>query len=150
MRFCTYYIIRPTERLRERLERCDPDVAVLLGEPVLWSKWEGGRTVWTPQDYEAQVKLLFLAHLRSEYLVGDGNKSELRDLLEELLGKPPFDLRVFDRWWTLERFEGINESFEDVEKLLGVEGLKLLAKPQSTLVAAWLTDMTKEKRGKQH
>jgi hypothetical protein len=143
MRYEAFYIIRPGAVLQEQLQQIDPDVAVFLNRPLLWTKKEGGITAWTEEDYLAQSKLLFLLDLWSDYVIGAGEDKALKIALEELLGAPPFNESVFDQWWTIERFEGVDGSFEETEDRLNLEQPHLLARSSSPRVAAWLSQLEK-------
>ena len=141
MKFEALYFIRPTLALRERLSSVEPDVAAFLSEARLWSKQEGGRTTWNDKDSEAQVKMLFLAKLWSEYVCGATGEKVLQECLQDLLGAPPFDEQVFDRWWQVERFEGVEESFEAVQRQLHLEEPHLLTHAGSPQVEAWVSQV---------
>ncbi len=144
MRYESLYIIRPAETLKRQLKQADPDIALLLERSYLWTKSEGGRTVWTEQDYAAQVKLLFLLKLWADYVIDAGEDKSLREYLEDLLGGPPFSEELFDQWWMLERFDGVDESFEAVEERLGLEQPYLLANSPLPRVEAWLSGLEKQ------
>lgn len=101
-----------------------------MNQPLMWSKKEGGRTAWTEEDYIAQVKLLFLLNLWSEYVVHVGEDPILKLFLEEIIGRPPFNQELFDRWWTVERYEGVDESFEDVVERLAMQNPQLPAESE--------------------
>jgi hypothetical protein len=144
MRFEALYIIRPAEALKERLRQAGPDIGDVLGRPLLWTKKEGGRTAWTDDDYVAQVKLLFLLNLWSDYVVGAGEDQSLKTFLQEAMGEPPFGEEVFDRWWTVERFDGADESFEEAEERLTLAHPHLLANSVLPRVEAWLSGLEKQ------
>jgi hypothetical protein len=141
MTYESYYFIRPSQALKDRLRQGDPDVAELMSEPHLWTKKEGGITVWTDEDYTAQVKLLFLLDLWSEYVIHVGEDESLKLFLEEIMGLPPFSTATFDRWWTVERFEGIDECFEEISSRLSREYPHLLAKSDLPRVESWLSKL---------
>jgi len=144
MRFESLYIIRPTEALKKRLEQIDPDVAQMLSEPRLWTKSEGGRTAWTDKDNRAQIKLLFLLRLWSDYVVGASADDRLKACLENMLGIPPFSEDLFDHWWEVERFDGVDECFEEVEHRLSLDQPHLLANSPLPRVEAWLSDLASQ------
>jgi hypothetical protein len=98
MQYIAYYLIRPSKLLCKKLTQFDSHIAELLSKPILWSKKEGGRTVWNESDFITQVKLAFLVNLLSTYRGG-----EIEILIDNLLGKPPFSSDVFDKWWEVER-----------------------------------------------
>lgn len=139
MRYEALYIIKPAATLRERLQQVPQDLAEFLGRPLLWTKKEGGVTAWTAEDFVAQVKLLFLLELWSDYVLGADDDPRLKDLLEEILGAPPFDEQVFDHWWNVERFDGADQSFEAIEESLVLEQPHLVVSSALPRVEAWLT-----------
>ncbi len=89
------------------------------------------------------MKLLFLLELWSDYVIGAGAERSLREFLEKVLVGPPFTEALFDTWWRVERFEGIDESFEEVEARLEVEQPYLLSHSALLRVQAWLTGLEK-------
>jgi hypothetical protein len=140
MQYIAYYLIRPSKLLCEKLKQLDSDIAELLSEPILWSKKEGGRTVWNESDFITQVKLAFLVNLLSTYRGG-----EIEILIDNLLGKPPFRSDVFDKWWEVERFSGVDDSFEDIEMQMSREDLQAL-ETSSPLVETWLSSLEKSRQ----
>jgi hypothetical protein len=143
MKYESFYFIRPAQTLKDRLRGSDPDIAELMSEPHLWTKREGGLTIDTEEDYIAQVKVLFLINLWSEYVIGAGEDKSLKLFLEEIMGPPPFTKELFDRWWTVERFEGYDESFEEIAERLGAEHMHLAAKSDLPLVEYWMSKFDK-------
>jgi hypothetical protein len=143
MRYEAFYVIRPAAALKEYLQQADPDVATFLSRPLLWTKKEGGVTAWTDEEYLAQSKLLFLLNLWSDYVIGAGEDESLKTALEEILDAPPFNESLFDRWWSIERFDGVDESFEEAEDRLCVEQPHLLASSTLPRVEAWLSQLEK-------
>lgn len=143
MKYESFYFIRPAQALKDRLRQVDPDIADLMSEPHLWTKQEGGITVSTENDYIAEVKLMYLLNLWSEYVLNVGEDKSLKLFLEEIMGHPPFNKELFDRWWTVERFEGFDESFEEIAERLGAENLHLAAKSDLPLVEYWMTRFDK-------
>ncbi len=143
MRYEVLYLIRPADVLRERLSQAGQGIAEFLDRPLLWTKKEGGVTAWTEEDTVAQVKLLFLLDLWSEYVIGVAEDGSLKAFLEELLGCPPFDERAFDHWWRIERFDGADQSFEEIEESLTLEQPQLLVSSALPRVEAWLSRFEK-------
>jgi hypothetical protein len=139
MQYIAYYLIRPSKLFCEKLKQLDSDIAELLSEPILWSKKEGGRTVWNESDFITQVKLAFLINLLSTYRGG-----EIETLINSLLGKPPFRSDVFDKWWEIERFSGIDDSFEDIEMQMNREDIHEL-ETNSPLVETRLSSLKKQR-----
>jgi hypothetical protein len=144
MQYIAYYLIRPSKLLCKKLKQLDPDIVELLSEPILWSKKEGGRTVWNESDFITQVKLAFLVNLLSTYRGG-----EIEILIDNLLGKPLFSSDVFDEWWEVERFSGVDDSFEDIEMQMNREDIHAL-ETNLSLVETWLSSLKKQREESTH
>jgi hypothetical protein len=129
-----FYIVRPTATLLQKLGTCSFETALTLGYPVMWSRAEADRTAWTRNDYKEQIKLLFLAELASDY---DGTTYlDLQQVLDELLGTPPWTVDTFDRWWQLERIE-YDGDIAVIQNTLKTEFL-LKLKSSSQVVTHWI------------
>jgi hypothetical protein len=139
MQSLAYYLIHPSKLLCEKLKQYGSDIAELLSEPILESKKEGGRTFWNESDFITQVKLTFLVNLLSTY-----RGREIEALINSLLGKPPFRNNIFDKWWEVERFSGIDDSFENIEMQMSREDIHAL-ETNSPLVETWLASLEKQR-----
>ena len=53
--------------------------------------------------------------------------------------KKPINQELFDRWWTVERYEGVDESFEDVVERLAMQNPQLLAESELPFTNAALS-----------
>ena len=126
-----YYVIEPTAALKEKLTLLDPDLAELISETVFWDYHRVSHAGKTEDDI-AEVKLLFLANLMSEYLSGDS--------YQELLGTSCISLEVFDEWWTVKRYL-VDESFADVEKRLDSSLASYFVKTGRERVDLWIEKM---------
>src|SRR5215510_7399036 len=100
-RIVAYYLIQPRPELAEWLRpRTEPDVVELLTERQLIANDEFvGRTHWRDDENALRVKLLFVANLRDLIPLKDD------DSCEAILGSREISVALFDRWWTVERFE---------------------------------------------
>jgi hypothetical protein len=128
----TRFVIRPNGTLKANLERCECELGELLLQTTLWTKTEGQRTVWSPEDRMAQVKLLFLASLKNEY---SSNPNFVR-----VLGDLPLRVSRFDELWTIEEIED-EEVLEDVEKEIQPSVLEHLEETGRPAVDAWISDL---------
>jgi hypothetical protein len=127
-----YYVIDQTATLKEKLTLLDPDLAELLSETVFWDYHRVGDIHGNIGDDIAEVKLLFLANLMSDYLS--------KDLYQELLGTSCISLEVFDKWWTVKRYL-IDESFADVEQRLDSSVVSFFVKTGIGRVDLWIDKM---------
>jgi hypothetical protein len=127
-----YYIIEPTATLKEKLTLLDPDLAELISESVFWDYHRVGHVHGNTGDDIAEVKLLFLANLMSEYLSGGS--------YQELLGTSCISLEVFDKWWTIKRYL-VDESFAEVEKRLDSSVVSCFVKTGIERVDLWIDKM---------
>lgn len=127
----THYIIRPNEFLQSKVAQCPSELGELVTQTALWTKSEGQRTIWKAEDRLAQVKLLFLASLKKDYL-------DNPDLLR-LVGHLPLSVRTFDEFWSIEQVadeEVVDHILQELEPSL-VEQLEETGRP---LVDAWISD----------
>ena len=106
MQFSAFYLIEARPELSERVPiLSDPVLERHLLEPEMISKLEGGRSRWTKEDHTLTIKLLFLAQIK-EYTPLSSDA-----VFERLFGSHRLSTSLFDRWWTIRRFE-VNESAE--------------------------------------
>ena len=145
MRVEAYYIFTPTEELRRKIDGCGIEGADLLLDGQLWTSAEGGHTVWREADYEARVKVLFLARLRTEYVELVEEKDPFHELVEELLGYSPSVAETFDRWWTLVRYGGNDDVVGDVEQFVSRSSLGGFDPTGRVLVDEWIRALMEKK-----
>ena len=132
MLYQVIYLIKPSEALQGRLPAGNSDLADLLSRPAVWTKNQSDRSLWSSEDYLAQVKLLFLARIHQEYAV----YPEYR----QLLGDSPLRLEAFDRWWTVETYL-VDEKTEEVEKTLDRNTLLGLANTGLPAIDQWISSL---------
>lgn len=102
-----YYLIKPSEALKNKLTMLDlePDLRESISQIQLW---EHNRV--SPIESEgdiAEIKLLFLANIKSLYLRDD--------LYQDILENRHISLGIFDKWWGIERYF-VEEYFAEVEE----------------------------------
>jgi hypothetical protein len=103
MRVNVYYLICAKPSLKRRLRRLDASAesatrSVLVGNP------EGGRSLWTARDHATLVKIAFLVErFRRE-------AKSRSDTFAALFGSSDLTPRLFDKWWTMERYEMATET----------------------------------------
>ena len=139
MKYEAYYLIRPKERLARRLSASPSDMADILLETRLWSCGEGGRTVWGTEEYEAKVKLLFVANLVSEY----SHDADFHQLFDDLT----VSVEVFDTWWSLERYT-VDETCETIESQLSPAVVNSIVEPSVPLVDKWVSYLREKVSGR--
>ncbi len=138
-----YYVIRPAERLAQLLDASGHDWAGLLDETTIWSRGEGC-SIALPIDTwvdlrEAQVKLLFMLNLASDYLPDTGSPTnEFQSFLVGLLEYPSVRMETFDKWWSLERIEALDDTFENAETGLAKRHLDSVVIPPLDGAAEWI------------
>lgn len=114
-----FYVLRPTQALREWLSQRDVPRWMKLDRPHVWSQvgFPGDHDyVGQEEDAQTFLKLAVLAHFQAELeramqaprTVMEDSDVATRRVLAELLGPTPLCVEVFDRWWTLESVEGLN------------------------------------------
>jgi hypothetical protein len=127
------YTITPNTQFEEKF----PQQA--RGTSVIWTKREmvGIHGLYLVEEHIAQVKLIYIANLKSQFL----SNPNTRNLGDTLLGKVPHEISVFDRWWTLRREPWDGKSaprFTDALRTIEVEHLKMLVKTNNPNVDQWV------------
>jgi len=140
LRVEVHYVIRPNTQLLVKSAEWSQESGELLRRAVMWTKEEGGRTAWTPQEYTAQVKLLFLLWLKHNF--GDHGIADISEIVYSLLGEPPLSLSTFDKWWIVERFTG-QESFEVVQNSLSEQYFAAIGEVNMSRVDRWIANMNR-------
>lgn len=117
MRYTAYYIIRSRPALVAKLAGTEyADLEALVG-PVLWTHEQGGRSTFTKQDHIVAVKRLYVEYIRN--VIPGPRAAIVGDLLAY---EGPFD-----KWWTLEVFDGYDNTVADaareVEEIIGHDAL---------------------------
>jgi hypothetical protein len=132
MRQSVYYVIRPTDALRQSLARYPGDLSDILLRPMLLANDEPDRSPWRELEHLARVKLLHLAYLQMEYSA-DGE-------FKEALGDFSLDCATFDRWWSVERHL-VDEALQDIEKRLDQQTARSLKPTGVPLVDEWIAGL---------
>ncbi|QSQ28501.1 hypothetical protein JY651_42675 [Pyxidicoccus parkwayensis] len=113
-----FYVLRPTQALRQWLEERNVPRWMWLDRPHVWSQMGVGDHDYVGQEENAQtfLKLAVLASFQGDlerathspiHVMAD-HEEVRRQVLGELLGPPPLTVEVFDRWWFLEPAEGLH------------------------------------------
>jgi hypothetical protein len=144
-----FYLIRPNDALKQRLESLDADWACLFTELTLWSRRESSEVSVEVSTWvilrEVQVKLLFMLDIVSEYISSsDSVKSELQSFLSELLEFPNVKVEIFDKWWSLERIDGLASTFEDAERRLTKHSIEAAETPIINGAFEWIQCLKRE------
>jgi hypothetical protein len=142
MIYRAYYLIRPAERLIVELNAFLDDSRILLYQSKLWINQEAD-SAWMPDDYVAQIKLLFLANLGQEY-IDQSQSTPLSTFLIRLLDQPPWTTKLFDQWWTIERFTDV-EIVEEVKQSLDTRAIEAITEIDHPLVESWLSKFVLKK-----
>jgi hypothetical protein len=104
---CGYYLIKPSEALKNKLTMSDlePDLLESISQIQLW---EHNRVNPIESDGDiAEIKLLFLANIKSLYLGAN--------LYQIIFEDHHVSLEIFDKWWGIERYL-VEEYFAEVEE----------------------------------
>ena len=146
-----YYLIRPNSSLKQRLDATAADWTCLLSEPAIWSRRESSEirlpvSTWVVLR-EVQVKLLFMLEIFSEYFDGaESPSTDLQVFLRDLLDLPEIRVETFDKWWSLERFDGIENSYDDVESRLTKDLVRTLAIPSIEGALEWIDELKRSRQ----
>jgi hypothetical protein len=127
-----HYVIWASDALKKRAAGLPEDLRALLTLPRIWSKGEGGRSVWTAKDHAALVKLTFLARLHT-------HRSEFPEI-GEILGEEPIGLEAFDLWWSLE-WVGSVQRWEDLSGELKAKDVGCLKATGLGQVDHWIRNL---------
>lgn len=134
MRFDAYYACKGNPALQSH-DGLDPDLVEILTERMLFKHSEGGVTVWTPEDHTAVVKLLIVGYFKRLYP-------------DKFLMAAPVSVEFFDQWWTLERFDGLENDLDVVVDALPADIISSFKSTGKEPVDAWITDLKDGKRYK--
>jgi hypothetical protein len=119
MKYTAHYIIRSKPALTTKLAGTDYFDLESVAGPLILTYAQGGSS-FTGEEYVAAVKRLFVEHVRHVALAL---------VTAPVLGTSELSAgeASFDRWWTLEVFDGNHESVEDLvhelRKVIGPAGI---------------------------
>jgi hypothetical protein len=127
------YVIKPQSSLLEFLKAYKS--ASAFGSPEVWVLGTGGYGAPLPPEHALGVKFFWLAQFRSRLI--SQNVENHEEILERMMGQPPFHKAVFDRWWTLERY-GEPREFDLVLSGILPDELSLVQDSGSPKIDGWL------------
>jgi hypothetical protein len=134
MRFDAYYACKGKPALQSN-DGLEPDLVEILTDRMLFKHSEGGVTIWTHDDDAAVVKLLIVAYFKRHYP-------------DEFFKAAPVSVEFFDQWWTLERYDGLENDLDVIVDDLPPELISSFTSTGMELVDAWITDLKDGKRYK--
>lgn len=97
MRTNSYYLVRPKSSLVQLTTDMDELSRDVLRESQLWQSPEGGKSLWTLEDYALRAKLAFLIYLKTEYRGAPG--------VDLVLSGAKIGGALFDSHWEIEPLE---------------------------------------------
>ncbi|RKZ49090.1 MAG: hypothetical protein DRR16_12275 [Candidatus Parabeggiatoa sp. nov. 3] len=112
MKKIVFYVIKPKAILVDRTKTLDETIRKPLTEVTTWLDEEMTHSGWSDNDYIVAVKLIYLAYLYEDFK----DEPETQFLFNG--GAIRFEL--FDKWWSIERFElsdNITEAEHSLERL---------------------------------
>lgn len=130
------YVIKPQQSLLEFAKSYKN--GILLTSPEIWVVGTGGYGAPRPEEHAVGIKLFYLARFRS--ILIEQNLEGHIEILEQMMGQPPFHEAVFDRWWTLERYGEPNE-FGLVLSWILPDQLALMQASESAKINGWIADV---------
>lgn len=104
MRVKAYYLIRLKSGALSGTD-IDESSWEALSNPQLWESPEGGKNLWSPDDFMMRSKLAFLINLKQEFKGSEGVDRIFRDR--------KISLNLFDQYWDIERLQ-LTGSAEEV------------------------------------
>jgi hypothetical protein len=129
------YVIKPQPSFIEFLKSYKTSI---LSSSEVWVLGTGGYGAPRPEELAIGVKLFYMARFRS--LLIEQNIENHVEILEKLMGQPPFHETVFDRWWTLEKYGTPNE-FNVVASWILPDQLALMQASESAKVNGWIANV---------
>ncbi len=105
-----------------------------LLEPAVWVETVGMHT--HPSIEEIKVKLLFLANKHREKI--DTSLIGYSNLMSEITGEPPYELSLFDKWWSLMILHESPVHVDDMLQDMNKATFQTLSKTGNTSIDAWL------------
>jgi hypothetical protein len=141
-----YYLVRPNSDLQALLAQ-NPRISIL---PTILFAEERGRPILTVDESIEIRKLFYIAslynHMRSlkdpileglNHLITPEERDLQSQFYQKILGEPPYNRQLFDRWWTIEEIYHMS-SYNETFKLLPLDALEVLEETESPRLAAWL------------
>jgi hypothetical protein len=145
MIFEKFYSIHPKNSFLEKLSHVNSIGAEILAEPKLWSRYEHGHDDNSVESRIIKVKLLFLAKLGAALNSIKDNDDELYYGLKNIIGEMPYSLSIFDEWWEITRYAGLDETIKYGESNVSLEELKLAKFTGFQEIDEWLTETRNSK-----
>ncbi|AFZ10862.1 hypothetical protein Osc7112_6769 (plasmid) [Oscillatoria nigro-viridis PCC 7112] len=132
---CGYYVIKPSEAFKNKLTMLDlePDLLESISQIQLW---EHNRV--SPIESEgdiAEIKLLFLANIKSLYLGAN--------LYQIFFEDNHVSLEIFDKWWGIDRYF-VEEDFAEVEEEIDAAIASEFVKTGIERVDLWIDSLQKK------
>ncbi len=125
MRYTAIYVVRGNALLESKLRDLGLERADFLLEPHVWTNEQGGRSIYAFDDYVSAIKRLFVAHVKLVVLEPSDAVAVFGDLA--------VSEHIFDRWWSIEAFQGVNttgaEAIDDLRRLGHVAVLESVGPP---------------------
>ncbi len=127
------YVISPSQVLKLRLEKYDSALAETLRLSAMWIiEGVGDRSPWSEVDREIQIKLLFLALLKTYYV----DSLDFADIVGELF----ITVEAFDTHWTIAKvYDG--ELVSEAEEELSPEVVNDIQDTGNPLVDEWIAQL---------
>ena len=132
---CGYYLIKPSDALKNKLTMLDlePDLLEIISQIQLWNHHRVN-----PIESEgdiAEIKLLFLAHIKLIYLGAN--------LYQMIFEDNHISLEIFDKWWGIERYF-VEEYFSEVEAEIDSATASEFVKTGIERVDLWIDRLQKK------
>ncbi len=107
---------------------------LFLLEPAVWVEAVDLHT--RPEFEQIKVKLLFLANKHWEKI--DISPVGFSNLMSEITGEPPYDLNLFDKWWSLTILNESPVHTDDMIQDTSKATFQTLSKTGNASIDAWL------------
>ena len=129
MRHSVFYLITPKPELLTLVSSFDEGTRSLFADEQLWENNEGGKSSWTIEGHEAKSKFAFLVNMCREY--------EGLAELERVIPKSKISIELFDKYWSIKRYEAQGNTEEAEVKAIPKENVQLTGMPD---VDNWLIE----------
>ena len=143
-----YFVVRPKAELDVLLQQ-NPAILAQTLTKIFYI--EERRQGWYGDEVPKLLYLAELHHYIHLVLQNPQHDTQLRlhhrrvEILENLLGDPPFTRQLFDRWWIVERLPVISH-YENSLKQLPLASLEALEETELKYLAQWLQQGIEEKK----
>ena len=139
----SFYVVHPNTELLALLAQY-PNDSLTLYRPRLWANSEERVLSLDDEDQLALVKLIYLAKLRMN--IRSHTDLGAKELGAKLLGAPPYNMAIFDRWWHIEKLLYGGNLWTKAAQVIPVDLLQSLMASDRPNVEGWLQNTIRHRQ----